>query len=355
MARPRKPLDACKEAPLILERLRNEPAGPARERLRAVKLGLDGELDLEQIATAIGRARSVIQEWFNHYRQGGIKKLLEVRRGKGPPSRLTPEDAAFLQEGLAEGRWRIAAEVHQALRARGVQVKPGSVYHYLAKAGARLRVPRPTHLKKDPAAAIEFKTSLAEKLHALAIAPTQPVRLWLMDEMRCGLHTETRRVWGLPGIRPVVTVQQKYEWDYVYGALELGQGTGHFWYMPTVNLECNQAFLAELAATDPLSVHVIIYDGAGFHHRDGHAALPINVRILNLPPYSPELNPVEKLWDLVRDGLCNRLFTTLDQLETALSARLKRFWEEPAAVLSLLGSGWLDAQANDSGPSVLPD
>ncbi len=354
MSRPRRPLDERKEGHQVLERLRREPAGYARERLQAVKLGLEGELDLDEIAAAIGRARSIIQRWFDSYRRGGIEELLKVRRGKGPASRLTPEHQEFLREGLAAGKWRTAAEVHAALSERGLEIKPRSVYHYLGKSGARLRVPRPTHLKKDPAAAETFKTSLAEKLNALAIEPGKNVRLWVMDEMRCGLHTETRRVWGVRGIRPVVTVQQKYEWEYVYGALEVGRGESHFWYAPTVSLECNRAFLAQLAAADPKSVHVIIYDGAGFHHRDTHVDLPENVRIINLPPYSPELNPVEKLWDVVRDAICNQLFLTLDQLEAALTTRLRPYWEDTFRVLSLIGSGWLHTQTNDSGPNVIP-
>lgn len=355
MSRPRKPLDACKEGHLVLERLKSERAGPDRERLQAVKLGLEGKLSLEEIGEAVGRARSNIQEWFDHFRRGGIAELLKVRRGKGPASRLSVADEEFLRAGLKVGKWRTAKQVHQALSERGVKVKPGSVYHYLGKCGARLRVPRPTHLKKNPAEAEAFKTSLAEKLTALQIDLGKKVRLWVMDEMRCGLLTETRRVWGLRGERPVVKVQQKYEWEYVYGALEVGGGGSHFWYANTVDLDCNQAFLEQLSATDPESVHVIIYDGAGFHHRDGHAALPQNVRILNLPPYSPELNPVEKLWDILRDAICNRLFTKLEQLEKALSARLIDYWQAPGPVLSLLGNGWLLAQANSSGPSVIPE
>jgi transposase len=354
MARPRKPLDALKQSALVMKRWKTERAGPSRERLHAVKLGLEGELDLEAIARAVGRARSVIQEWFDRYRRGGLAELLEVRRGHGPPSRLSVADEAFLRAGLQEGRWRTAAEVHRALTARGVKVKPGSVYHYLGKFGARLRVPRPTHLKKDPAATETFKESLAEKLTALAIEPARPVRVWVMDEMRCGLHTEPRRVWGLRGFRPVVTVQQKYEWQYVYGALEVGGGAAQFWHVSTVDLDCNQAFLQQLAAADPASVHVIIYDGAGFHHRDGHAGLPSNVRIVHLPPYSPELNPVEKLWDIVRDGICNRVFPALAELRVALNAKLRPYWEDPSQVLSLLGSGWLLTQANAIGPTVLP-
>ena|SRR5450631_2684861 len=354
MSRPRQPLDQCKQAEQVLACLAKEPAGWRRERLLAIKLGLEGALDLAAIGRAVGRSRALIQLWFDRYREGGMAELLTMRRGKGPPSRLTKEHEEVLRAGLAAGRWRTAAQAQHALAQRGLKVKLATVYHYLGKFGARLRVPRPTHLKKDPAATEAFKESLAEKLTALAIEPGMPVRLWVMDEMRCGLHTEPRRVWGLPGKRPVVTVQQKYEWQYVYGALEVGQGGTQFWYAPTVDLDCNQAFLQQLGAADPASVHVVIYDGAGFHHRDGHAALPANVRIITLPPYSPELNPVEKLWDVLRDAICNRVFAAIEQLQEALTTRLQLYWQEATQVLSLLGSGWLLAQANATGSSVLP-
>ena len=110
MARPRKPLDALKQSALVLKRWESERAGPSRERLHAVKLGLEGKLDLEAIARAVGRARSVIQEWFDRYRRGGLAELLEVRHGQGPPSRLSAADEAFLRAGLQEGKWCTAGE-----------------------------------------------------------------------------------------------------------------------------------------------------------------------------------------------------------------------------------------------------
>lgn len=354
MSRTRRPLDVQKPAEQVLARLEGEPAGWRRERLRAVQLGLESEKDLQEIAEAVGRARSVIQEWFNLYRAGGIASLLEVRRGRGPKSQLTEAHAALLRSGLQEGRWRTAAQAQQSLAKKGLRVTLTSIYRYLGKLAARLRVPRPCHCKKDPAAAEVFKSNLADQLTALALDPTKAGRLWVMDEMRCGLHTTTRRVWGLPRHRPVIKVQQKYEWQYVDGALEIGGGAAAFWYAPSVSLECNQRFLEQIAAQDPASTHVIIYDGAGFHHRDGHADLPANVRLLLLPAYSPELNPVEKLWDILRDAICNRVFATIPKLCQAITTRLRPFWEEPEPVLSLLGLGWLLDQANASGPSIIP-
>jgi hypothetical protein len=88
----------------------------------------------------------------------------------------------------------------------------------------------------------------------------------------------------------------RYEWAYVYGAAEVGgQAQVEFFYFPSVTLEWSQLFLEQLAARDPEATHVMIWDGAGFHPQNGAAGLPENVRLLPLPSYSPELNPIEGL------------------------------------------------------------
>jgi len=127
-----------------------------------------------------------------------------------------------------------------------------------------------------------------------------------------------------------------------------------FLYSPTVNLECSALFLQQLAQSDPEAVHVVIWDGAGFHQKDHNPQLPANVRLVQLPAYSPELNPIEKLWDIAKDAICNRIFATLDQLEEALTPVPAEFWREPHRVYNLIGTnGWLLAQTNTTSPSVL--
>ena len=188
-----------------------------------------------------------------------------------------------------------------------MEVALPTVYKYLGKCEARLKVPRPSHAKKDAAAAETFKSKLAAELHKLEIETDRRVRIWVADEMRYGLQPVTRRVWSLRGTRVVVPVEPRYEWGYCYGALEV-QGEGaEFFYTPTVNLECSALFLSQIGALDPESVHVVIWDGAGFHQQDRAAEVPANVRLLKLPAYSPELNPIEKLWDIAKDAICNRV------------------------------------------------
>ena len=352
MSRPRRKLDEKGEAGKVLGLLKKEPAGWRRERLHAVKLGLEGELGLEQIAEAIGRGRSRIQAWFDAYRRGGVQELLQVRRGKGPKSLLKEPMVSEMKRQLAKGQWRRAADAHQWLTGRfDLKVGLGAVYKYLGKCAARLKVPRPSHAKKNAGAAETFKSELAAKLDALRIGRGRPVRIWMAEEMRYGLQPVTRRVWALRGERVVVPVNPTYEWGYVYGALQVGGGGTEFFYTPTVNLECSRLFLEQISRRDPAAMHVVIWDGAGFHPQA--EGLPDNVRLVALPAYSPELNPVEKLWDIVKDGICNRLCKTLEDLEAAITSVLRGYWRNAVKVFSLIGRGWLLDQVNAISPGIL--
>ena len=124
-----------------------------------------------------------------------------------------------------------------------------------------------------------------------------------------------------------------------------------FTYLPRVTKETTKLHLKQIAKTDPDSVHVIIWDGAGFHHKEGDEDLPANIRVIKLPPYSPELNPVEKLWDIVKDWICNRVYDDLNHLASHTTTCLRKFWEEPERVTSLVGEGWLLDEVNDSNSS----
>jgi transposase len=141
-----------------------------------------------------------------------------------------------------------------------------------------------------------------------------------MDEARFGLHTEMRRVWIKKGVRPEVRQQTRYEWDYLYGALEVVEGRAEFLHLPTVNLDCNRLFLEPLRSSDPEAHHVVIADQAGFHFGEGDKRLPEGVPIVSLPPYSPQLNPCEQLWDILKDteGFANGVFESIENLRKAL-------------------------------------
>ena len=95
-------------------------------------------------------------------------------------------------------------------------------------------------------------------------------------------------------------------------------------------------------------MHVVIGDGAGFHHRDGGCELPRNLKIITLPAYSSELNPVEKFWDIVKDTICNNAWPTLDSLEDKITITLREYWEDTSRVLSLFSNGYLRSELRGS-------
>ena len=247
--------------------------------------------------------------------------LLERKSAPGKSSELQrPEVQAQLQAGLKTGRWRTAAQIATWLwQTHGIKRAAGSLYYWLGKVGGTLKVPRPAPTEQNPAAQAEFKAHLLEKLQALPVPADKLVKIWVADECRVGLHTFTRRCWGLRGQRVVVPKQQCYQWEYVYGAVEVVAGETQFQFMPTVGLDLSSGFLAQIAQSDPGAEHIVIWDGAGFHPTPAAHSLPARIHLLPLPPYSPELNPVEGLWDQIKDCLCNRVFPTLDDLEQALS------------------------------------
>jgi hypothetical protein len=160
-----------------------------------------------------------------------------------------------------------------------------------------------------------------------------------MDEMPFALHTEMLRVWISKGVCPEVCRQTLYEWDYLYGTLEVVEGRSEFLHLPTVNLDCNQLFLEHLRSSDPQAHHVVIADQAVFRLWEGDSRLPEGVHIVPLPPYSPELNTCEQLWDVLKDteGFSNGLFESIEKLRKSLQPGLQRFWDDAQEVLSLIG------------------
>ena len=318
-----------------------------KERLLVVLWATGGQHTLADLAALAGRARSTIQIWLDDFTAGGLPKLLEREAPPGKPSPVAQTKVqAQLQAGLKAGRWRTAGQVAAWLKeAHGIERAAKSLYYWLGKVGGALRVPRPCHVRQDPKAAAAFRAGLEQNLQKLNLPKDRAVKVWVADESRFGLHTQSRRCWALRGQRVVLAREQRYEWEYVYGAVEVVNGQAQFQFLPSVSLELSRGFLQQIAQSDPQAEHVVIWDQAGFHSRPGDATLPEGIHLLPLPPYSPELNPVEGLWDQTQDVTCNRHFADLDQLEASLTEALRPFWETPARALSLVHH-WLHDQAN---------
>ena len=124
-------------------------------------------------------------------------------------------------------------------------------------------------------------------------------------------------------VRPLVKAMLTCEYTYAYAAVCPLDGKFDSLVLPDVNTECMQIFLDEIARRYPNENIVMVMDGAGWH-RSHSLTLAENLRLLLLPPYSPELNPVEHLWDELREkNFHNRVFDSIGALESHLQERLE--------------------------------
>jgi transposase len=290
------------------------------------------------------------------FREGGLEKLMVRGNGGGRKSKANAEVQEALTEKLRRGEFRTAGQVLKWLKEEhDIVYGENSVYYLLGKLGGRLKVPRPCHQKKDPQEEAQFRETLADRMRELPIAKDKEVVLWVYDEMRYGLHPLLRRMWSLVGTRVVAPVKRRFQWGYLFGAISVEGGRSEFLYTDGINKEMDRCFVNQIVANDPEKVHVIIGDGAGFHHKEGQegtTALPSNVHILTLPPYSPELNPIEKLWDIVKDGICNVNWPNLRALEDYLTQVLSELWDQPDGFTSLFANSYLRSELNASNKIV---
>jgi transposase len=143
--------------------------------------------------------------------------------------------------------------------------------------------------------------------------PVCPVRVFCEDERRFGLLPVQRRCLPLSGIKPVGTVQYCFENFYVYGAVEPTTGESFFLELPQLNTTNFQIFLNEFAHGYQNTLNIVLIDN-GSCHTAKSLLLPDNVVCLLLPPYSPELYPIERLWREMKDQLAWLLAGQIEEL-----------------------------------------
>jgi transposase len=174
-----------------------------------------------------------------------------------------------------------------------------------------------------------------------------PLRLLFQDEARFGRICDVRRCWCPKPLRPMCQAMVTQEYIYAYAAVSVADGDLDTLILPHVNGACMQIFLDEVAARHPHERLVMVLDGAGWHQSES-LQLPPNLRLLRLPPYSPELNPVEHLWDELREKrFHNRVFDSLDALEDHLATALRDLELDHQRVRSIVAWPWImDALLN---------
>jgi hypothetical protein len=185
---------------------------------------------------------------------------------------------------------------------------------------------------------LQDQVTSAEILEA---AKGRPLRLMFQDEARFGRLMDPRRCWAPYPIRPMVSCAVVREFTYAYAAVCPWDGVMDSLVLPEASTPCMNLFLEELAGRHPDEHIVLVMDGAGWHKANA-LRQPDNMSFLFLPPYSPELNPTEHLWDELREKYFhNEAFRTLSAVEDQLVLGLAALENSPALVQSITGWPWL--------------
>ena len=161
--------------------------------------------------------------------------------------------------------------------------------------------------------------------------------------VKIGLFPVSYRRITLSGIKPITKVSYTYENFYLYGAVEPITGQSFFLEMPYLNGCCFQIFLDEFSKIYASSLNVLVLDNGRFHQCKS-LQIPDNIVFVFLPPYSPELNPIERLWQDIKAKLFDNVFTSIEEMQNKLSNILRKYTETKIA--SITNTEYLTKVAN---------
>lgn len=165
--------------------------------------------------------------------------------------------------------------------------------------------------------------------------------MMFMDEARFGRISDTRYCWCPKPFRPVCYSMVSHEYTYAYATVSVMDGKVDSLILPHVNGDCMQIFLDEISVRYPDNRMIMVLDGAGWH-RNESLVVPDNIQLLKLPPYSPELNPVEHLWDDLREkSFHNVVFNSIDALEDHLEEALRNMENDQDRIRSIVAWPWI--------------
>lgn len=302
-----------------------------------------------EVGNLLKVSRRTVAEWYNRFLLEGINGLTDKPRTGRKTTLPVSEESNFKQEvinlqkkrkgGRVKGR-----EIQQMLKELfGVVYSLSGVYDLLDRLGLVWITGRSRHPKADPKDQKEFRENFAEKAKEVLPENVDPdkVNIWFQDEARVGQRGTTTRVWADKGTRPEVVQQQQFQSAYIYGAVCPQNDESVGLVMPCANTEVTEIHLQMISDVTPDGHHALIICDRASWHMTPKLNCPDNITLFPLPPYSPELNPTEQVWEQLRqNNLSNRCFETYESIVNACCEAWNAFTGIPGAIKSLCSRKW---------------
>lgn len=141
--------------------------------------------------------------------------------------------------------------------------------------------------------------------------------MYFQDEARFGLKTFIGYCLSTIGVRPKVKYQHKFANTYLWGSYSPINGNSFVWEINGVDSSIFESYLKEFSKQDPREFKIVVMDNAGFHSCQ-NIEIPENIYLLRIPPYTPELNPCEQIWQYIKKRFKNKQFDNMNVLKNWL-------------------------------------
>jgi len=177
---------------------------------------------------------------------------------------------------------------------------------------------------------------------ASTTAAGKPIEIWFGDEARVGQKGTHAYVWAPIGSRPAMVRDNRHDSVHIFGAICADRGVGAAIIMPAANTEAMNEHLKEISTQVTHDAHaVLVLDGAGWHQTGGELRVPDNITLLHLPPYAPELNPVENVWQYPRaNKLSGIVWDNHEEIVEARRAAWQFLINDPERIRSIGTREW---------------
>jgi transposase len=168
-----------------------------------------------------------------------------------------------------------------------------------------------------------------------------PIRLMFQDEARFGRMSDPSSCWAPAPLRPVVNLALVREFKYEYAAVSPWDGSLDYMTADKMNTQNMSRFLKQVSEAHPYEFSVMVLDGAS-SHKSKDLNVPENVSLVLLPPYSPELNPAEQIWNRLRKNyFANKVFDSLESATLQAEYGLSKMADNLSAMASLTNWPWI--------------
>lgn len=303
----------------------------------------------EEVAAVTSYTRNWIYELLWGYNRIGPETLGDGRHhNPGRKPKLDDAHQANLLQALRGpaadgGLWngRKVADYLSELIGQPISRQQG--WEYLKLMRWRLRVPRAEHQQANPDEQEAWKkklTTVVEQVHNEH--PDADVEVWCEDEHRIGLQPVSRRIWVAAAEQPSAIGNWKRECLWLYAFVQPQTGESYWWILPYVNTNLFSRVLKDFAVHFGVGKHkriILPLDQAGWH-MSKQLEVPEGIHLVPLPPYSPELQPAERLWPLVNEPLANLAFETITEVEELVEQRCLRLLKQQQLIRGLTFYHW---------------